>query len=212
MGYNFHASLAARRNVVVDAENVFVVFGDSGTGGLVTALQTLLPSWTIINRGVGGASTAQILSQMTVGWFTGYPAVGWDLSNDSLANNQDAYPKMWSSFARNDSRILFVEPGVTGDLGTGITYQTLSEPTTRATSYTGPRDFIRNTYPDNHVQIYQALLDGNDGSAGDLADVAEGIFPRSLRASGDSVHLVAAGYNIVAAQVVAKMTANGWFA
>lgn len=68
--------------------------------------------------------------------------------------------------------------------------------------------YILATYPNNAFDIHQALIDANDGSAGDLADVANDITPRSLRT--DEVHWNDAGHEVVADAVFAFVQAKGW--
>lgn len=58
------------------------------------------------------------------------------------------------------------------------------------------------------VPTLAALQAANDGSANDLADVANGLVPRSLRS--DAQHLNTAGWTVYAAQIASKITALGW--
>lgn len=206
MAAAIHATLAARLGKTVDK---VVVYGDSGTGGLVPALESLLPGVQIINRGVGGYSIEQIADAYEgEGLWTGYKLVVFDLSNDSLANNQANYSRIADAFSRSDGQFIFVQPCITGDAGTGVTGYYLG--TELRTTVDAARAWIGTAYPDAWVEVQDALWDANDGSAGDLEDVANGITPRSLREPGDGLHLNAAGSGVVAAQVVAKMTADGW--
>lgn len=64
------------------------------------------------------------------------------------------------------------------------------------------------TYGDRYVDLMAALVAAGDGSANDLADIAAGYVPRSLRA--DAVHLNDAGYAVVAATFRARTLAIGW--
>lgn len=67
---------------------------------------------------------------------------------------------------------------------------------------------IASTYPDNVLDLLQILIDANDGSAGDLEDVANEIVPRSLR--DDDIHWNDAGQLVVANAVKAFLHAKGW--
>jgi hypothetical protein len=59
-----------------------------------------------------------------------------------------------------------------------------------------------------YIETLPALQAAADGSANDLADVAAGLTPRSLRS--DSVHETAAGTAIRMGAVAARLTALGW--
>lgn len=67
---------------------------------------------------------------------------------------------------------------------------------------------LAETYGARFVDVLQALIGANDGSPADLADVANGYTPTSLRV--DEVHLTDAGYAIAAAQFKAAHDAMGW--
>jgi len=60
----------------------------------------------------------------------------------------------------------------------------------------------------HYVPTFAAAQAANNGDANDLADVAAGLIPRSLR--GDTLHPNAAGYAVRAAQTKAKLDSNGW--
>lgn len=75
------------------------------------------------------------------------------------------------------------------------------------------RDFIANynawllaTYPNNTVDIASILLDYYDpSSAGDVADRANGVTPRSLRLPNDNEHLNAAGNAAWAIEILKRL-------
>lgn len=69
-------------------------------------------------------------------------------------------------------------------------------------------EYILETYPDNAFDIFQALMDGSDGSPGDLEDVANGITPRSLRT--DEVHWNDAGHVVVAEAAAEFWASRNW--
>ncbi len=64
------------------------------------------------------------------------------------------------------------------------------------------------TYGSRFVDLYDVLQDADDGSAEDLADIAAGFVPRSLRS--DAIHLNDEGYAIVAETLVEATLALGW--
>jgi lysophospholipase L1-like esterase len=64
------------------------------------------------------------------------------------------------------------------------------------------------TYPDNYLDIHQILLDANDGSAGDLEDLAQEIVPRSLR--NDGIHNTDAAQELIAEAIFQFIAAKGW--
>jgi len=64
------------------------------------------------------------------------------------------------------------------------------------------------TYGSRFVDVFAALAGANDGSPADLADVAAGHTPGSLRS--DAIHLNDGGYAIVAAAFKARNDAMGW--
>ena len=64
--------------------------------------------------------------------------------------------------------------------------------------YSDLLSLVKSKYPRHYVDSLAELQRANDGSAGDLADVAAGITPRSLNASTlDRLHLNVAGYGII---------------
>ena len=67
---------------------------------------------------------------------------------------------------------------------------------------------LLSTYGSHYVDVLGALQAANDGSADDLADVAAGYTPRSLRS--DAVHLNDAGYAIAASTFKAAADALGY--
>jgi len=85
------------------------------------------------------------------------------------------------------------------------------------TEYVGTNNFnakrdlaghLARDYPLSFIDIDVILRRSGDGGATDNADAANGIIPSSLRS--DTVHLVNAGYAIVAAAAQARINQNGW--
>ena len=69
-----------------------------------------------------------------------------------------------------------------------------------------------NTYLNDNFNFVSRLDDflaASDGSANDIADVAIGVIPRSLRRSSDNIHRNQAGQRVEAQSVIASLE-NGW--
>lgn len=70
-------------------------------------------------------------------------------------------------------------------------------------------DALKWTYGERYVDVRQALIDAADPqSPDDMADVAAGVIPRSLRMDG--LHLNPRGYDIIARTVADKLRQLGW--
>lgn len=67
---------------------------------------------------------------------------------------------------------------------------------------------LASLYGQRFVDVFAALANANDGSPTDLANVAAGHTPASLRS--DAIHLNDAGYAVVAAAFKAANDAMGW--
>lgn len=67
---------------------------------------------------------------------------------------------------------------------------------------------LATAHGDRFVDLFATLTAAQDGSGDDLADVAGGLVPRSLRS--DAVHLNDAGYALVAAAMRDATLAMGW--
>ena len=69
-------------------------------------------------------------------------------------------------------------------------------------------DWASQTYGDRVLKIREFSFQFNDGSAGDLADVAKGIIPRSLRIDG--IHFTTFFHGKIAELVAAEINRRGW--
>ena len=69
-------------------------------------------------------------------------------------------------------------------------------------------DWASQTYGDRVLKIREFSFQFNDGSAGDLADVANGIIPRSLRV--DNIHFTTFFHGKIAELVAAELNTRGW--
>lgn len=67
---------------------------------------------------------------------------------------------------------------------------------------------LRATYGTRFLDVRGYLMSKHDGTANDLADIADGLVPRSLRS--DIIHLNDKGYQHVAELVNAKLRNLGW--
>ena len=67
---------------------------------------------------------------------------------------------------------------------------------------------LQAAFPNNYVECLTALKAANDGSANDLADVANDIVPRSLRI--DPIHENATGTGVRCGQIAAFINGKGW--
>lgn len=162
----------------------------------------------VAGRGVGGATPEQIADKYDADViYHRSILVVFDLSGGAnLAQNQAAYPRFVSTI--EGDRYLFLQPGALGDAGTGVTeYYLGTEARTERDSFW---QWVQDTYPDNFLEIMPALWAANDESPEDLADVSNGITPRSLREAGDGLHLNSAGSAVVAGLVDAFLQSKGW--
>lgn len=69
-------------------------------------------------------------------------------------------------------------------------------------------DWASQTYSDRVLKIREFSFQFNDGSAGDLADVAAGIIPRSLRIDG--IHFTTFFHGKIAELVATELNRRGW--
>lgn len=166
--------------------------GSGGYGKYPARLQDLILRVTY-NNGVGGETSAQIKTR-----FLANPAelmaltqVLWMGTNDNPLVNTWAPTKanIAECVAAAGSRYL-----VLGIFGTGMLDEINAD--------------LAATYGARFVELRAYLQSYNDGSVDDLADVAAGLIPRSLRA--DQIHLNDRGYELVAMAVADKLQSLGW--
>jgi len=197
-------------------------FGDSltygvGSGGVgqmnnpwVKTLQTALGR-LVYNGGVSGETSSQIRARFT--------------SDDFLTNGSEIY---WAG--KNN---VSASATVISDAATAVAWSKTGRiivvgvtPTTGNDAASGQTDYasrmainasLSSTYGSRYLDLLPALQAANDGSANDLADVAGGQIPRSLRWSGDNTHISdtvnGAGFSgagIVATTIQAKIAALGY--
>lgn len=192
----------------------FLLTGDSFVqlitqAGFYAAFEALVRPMNVTAISEGGANMERILELLeTVPQFHDRILVIMDGSGDALANNQTYLPQIIATLASHHKRWVYVQPCITGDAETGVTQYYYGEPA-RA-NWEAAWGWVQSTYPGNFVPTFDALLAANDGSAGDLEDVSNGITPRSLRQPLDGLHLNAAGYAVTAEQTRAFIESKGW--
>lgn len=191
-----------------DVTRLVVAWGDSLTAGAgatngaatypAVASGLFDPDRPVANRGQGGETSTQILTRL--------------LSDTSLRHRT-----AWLWTGRNGA-----DPGhtVAGDIaaavealghsryliGSIMPWATDSEAAIAAQQALNAS--LLAAYAERFINVISILQAANDGSPGDLADIAAGYTPRSLRS--DSGHLNDAGYGLAAAAFKAANDAMGW--
>ncbi len=96
---------------------------------------------------------------------------------------------------------LYIEPGVNVTDTTGTPGRIARDATVAA---------IASAYPSNYVTTLAAMQAANDGSGNDLADVASGLWPRSLRVAAGDMHPNTAGKTVLAGLIKAAADTAGY--
>jgi hypothetical protein len=178
--------------------------GTGATPGVTdypTVLGGLLGGWTVYNGGVAGETSAQItVRELADSAHLSDLAIYKMGRND---NSGDLIQSVWSirqsiehhktGAARHRFIVLSQYPGLAADVA-------------RCTYVNA---VYADMWPGNYCDVYAALLAAGDGSPTDIADVAAGIVPTSLRAD-TTPHLNAAGYAIEAQAIHTFITSKGW--
>ncbi|WP_454760574.1 SGNH/GDSL hydrolase family protein [Caulobacter segnis] len=189
-----------------------MTFGPNGLGGPLTnpwpkLLQTALGRF-VYNGGVSGETSTQIRQRLTSDDFLANGVViVWAGKNDVSAPSTVLANAATDAAWNKTGKIIF--PAIT--------------PTTGNDAAPGQPDYanrmtinagLQAAYGPQYHDFLPALQAANDGSANDLADVAGGQIPRSLRLSGDSTHVSDtvnargfSGTGVIAAELQAKMAA-----
>ena len=165
----------------------------------------------VYNGGISGETSSQVRARVT--------------SDDFLANGTEIY---WAG--KNN---VSASATVLSDAATAVAWNKTGRvlvigvtPTTGNDAASGQPDYasrmainvgLQSTYGARYLDLLPALQAANDGSANDLADVAGGQIPRSLRWPGDNTHISdtvnGTGYSgagVVAATIQAKLAALGY--
>ena len=183
----------------ISASDRIHILGDSfATTVLQSAIQALYPSRFVSIDGVGGSTGAEQLARYqatpalrdrTLVWMDGGQGAGEDTIT-ALAG---------LIAAAGHTRIIRVQPspGVTGIAGS-------AERIAWDAAQAAIDSYLSSALGIGHIaECLTALKAANDGSGGDLTDVANNIVPRSLRIAALDMHETAAGLGIRAAQVKA---------
>lgn len=180
-----------------------ICWGDSMTAGnLGDAWPLYLRAHAGIyseNKGAGGETSTQIRTRFVAetGRRREWINVFWMGTNDNPAVNTwgPTLANIAACVADLDERYLVL--GVTvADGGLDPAYVDDLDAT------------LAGLYGDRFVDIRAYLQSYNDGSGNDLADIAAGLVPRSLRS--DTIHLNGRGNQLVAKCLDAKLAALGW--
>lgn len=195
--------------------NTYAAWGDSLTAGSGVPAgsdwptqMAALTGWTVNNKGTSGLTSTQLQQQWNLGGaagFEGMYTVIWIGVNDDYTEGNSvllsnvAY--VVSQLTTNPKQYLVV--GILYS-GGGVWNCPSGAPCVAKHSMTAA---LASAYPGHFVDMEPILMAHGDGSAGDNADIAIGITPRSLRqlacggACIDDLHLNTTGYAIVAVAV-----------
>ena len=185
--------------------NALNCWGDSMTAGnLGDAWPLYLRAQAGIyseNKGAGGQTSAQIRTRFVAetGRRREWINVFWMGTNDDPAVNT------WGPTLANIAACVADLEGDQRYLVLGVTVGVGAvDP-----AYVDDLDTtLSGLYGDRFVDIRAYLQSYNDGSVDDLADIAVGLVPRSLRS--DTIHLNGRGNQLVAKCLDAKLAALGW--
>ncbi len=205
------ATEKATINTYYSADNSLIGWGDSMTaaslgslgadGAWLMCLRTLANLYTE-NKGAGGETSTQIKSRFLADTTNkdGWTNIFWMGTNDAFSGDYSA----WASLMLGNINACI--SGLTGRkrfLVLGIT---------QAEGIDRPLDALDAemlaAFGDRFVDVRAYLQALGDGSANDLADIAAGLVPRSLRA--DTIHLNDAGNQYLAQMLAAKLKTLGW--
>jgi lysophospholipase L1-like esterase len=171
---------------------------EDGTGVTFPNVLAALLGNPVVNNGVGGETSTQILTR-----FNALPAafgnpVILEMGRNNFSSPVTVKANIASAVAALTTThylIHSVLPSADDSAGSVTNIATLNSD-------------LATVYGTRFVDMLAPLQAASNGSAGDLADVAAGIVPRSLRF--DAVHLNAAGYTIVANALYAKRALLGF--
>jgi len=156
------------------------------------------PGRTVYKYGYGGQGGAYILEQMAL-----HPERYGDIWALWLCNNDIQDSGVAATIQANI--MAYIATAVSRVTGAGGQYVVLTMvPNNVRTIGTFGGDLITSvnnaiiaTYPSNHIDIRTLLQAYGDGSENDLADIANGLVPRSLRIAVDNVHHNHKGHGII---------------
>lgn len=184
-----------------------IAWGDSLTSGNQDGSGVTWPSalstlgvGSVYNNGVGGETSSQVLAR-----FLAFPSGFGSRTVIAMGRNNFETPLVVegdiatavASLTTDDFLVLGILPSATDNSGQKAVISALNAE-------------LASTYGARFVDCLEILQAASNDSSGDVADVAAGNIPESLRTSGDPLHLNAEGYSAMAAGIRAAITANGW--
>jgi lysophospholipase L1-like esterase len=186
------------------------VVGSTGTNALTRVCSVFANKFTptrkVVNCGIGGDTIRQQLDRILnmpqhqrdwchIFFFGG---VGQDFSASLFIGIVDRAME----FVPHDRKLLM------GPTNSATPLHAKTPPGDRYQPRLDARAHVSTAYPNNWLDIHQVLMDANDGSAGDLDDIAQEFVPRSLR--GDDVHHNDAGQEIIAEAWYQSVISRRW--
>lgn len=198
------AFVAAPSNIALWGDShVSGLPGNADIPGVAAALRSLVSGRTVFDGGIAGETSSQIAARqsqdtahddwVSVFWYGGNNQTQAEAIKDDLARSI-------ASLASGHQR--FVVLPVLNQAG-----EERGSPNHRTISRLNAE--LAALYPRNFVDVRSELLARADAAnAADRADVDQDVVPSSLRADG--VHLNQAGALVVAQQLLAFITAQGW--
>ncbi len=199
--------------VYYGADKALQCWGDSMTAGSGTGVTTGYPlrlsaaiDRPIENKGAGGETSTQITARFVADTTNKdrWTNILWMGTNDALTSGQEA---AWISLIL--SNIATCVSGLKGAKRHIVIGAVRADGGSVPGSLLDSLDAaLLGVYGDKFLNVRVHLQSLNDGSANDLADIALGLVPRSLRS--DIIHLNDKGYQHVADLLAATLEAKGW--
>jgi lysophospholipase L1-like esterase len=165
----------------------------------------------VSNFGSGGQTSTQITARVVadVSNDLRYINIFWMGTNDSTGDGSPAAMATWkSTMLANIATSVAKVQGNNRYLVCGIVIIEGGFLSSNQSYLTDLDATMSSLYGERFVDIRAYLQSKNDGSANDLADIAAGLVPRSLRS--DTIHCNDKGYQLVAECYQAKLASLGW--
>lgn len=192
-----------------------IVWGDSTTAGATATnaaarvcsqlAVSFTPDRMVVNCGIGGESPMQIVDRLTA-----IPSEMMGLTHIFNLGRIETGMDDTDYISAVDAAMTFI-PHSRRVICTATNGGYVDDYLSTGTKYAeriAVRSHILATYPNNFIDLQQVLLDANDGSANDLADLAEEVVPRSLR--NDDIHHTDAAQLLIAQTFRDFVLAKGW--
>lgn len=171
--------------------------GQQGNGISLPSQFSSLTGYQVFNGGIGGQTSTQISSRQTADTAKfGYCTIIWAGQNNFTS----------SSTVQTDIAAIVTALGHTRYLVLGILVSSSNpNPSSNYTAIAALNSALSSTYGVRYVDVMATLLANGDGSGTDNTDIANGVIPTSLRASGDVLHLNTKGYGLVSTLLNTKI-------